>query len=308
MEEGPSVARPGPSSKKEGGGRREEESTQEVEETSTRRAILTIDGPRFPASPAFRPSLSPTVPPRARLRRRHDVDPAALAVGAQARHRRSHRRRDAAEARPVRGAAARHRLRRRDLPFPDATNSDWRLARHRVRRQERVLRAAAADAAGVLPGAPDRRPDVSRDQRPQRGANDDRARDHVLREHDPRVHRRDRADGVDRREDDADRAGAFAVRVDRGPLFRQRDPHAVRGHPGSARRSERGRSRGAGRCPGRSRLHAGDARDRAISCRQRGVRSPQPRADPPPGALLPEHDALSRVRVAAGAVVREPAR
>ena len=79
--------------------------------------------------------------------------------------------------------------------FPDAPHHHRRVARHRIRHPQRLLRAAAADAARVLPGAAHRRPDVARDQRSERRAHDDRAGGHVLREHDARVRRRDRADG-----------------------------------------------------------------------------------------------------------------
>ncbi len=48
--------------------------------------------------------------------------------------------------------------------------------------------------------------------------------------------------------------------------------------------------------PRRPRLQPGGARDRAVPRGQRGIRAPQPRADPAAGHVLSEHDAVSRVR------------
>ena len=69
---------------------------------------------------------------------------------------------------------------------------------------------------------------------------------------------------VDRRAADADRAAAAAAGVDQRQVLRQRDPPAVRGDPGAARRPERGRAGNARRRPRRARLQPGAARDRAL--------------------------------------------
>ena len=98
----------------------------------------------------------------------------------------------------------------------------------------------------------------------------------------------------DRRPVDADRADAAAVRVDQRQVFRQRDPHAVRGDPGAALRHQRRRAGGARGRARRARLPAGAARDRALPRGQRRIRPPQPRADPAAGHVLSEHDALPR--------------
>ena len=130
---------------------------------------------------AVPPQIPATIQHRSRLRRHDDRDPAAVTVGAQARDRRSQRRRDSFQAVALCRPAPRHRDRRRPLPLPDAEDHHRRVARHRVRRPQRVLCPPAADAAGVLPRPQDRRPDVARDQRPQRRADDDRSGGHVLR-------------------------------------------------------------------------------------------------------------------------------
>ena len=75
---------------------------------------------------------------------------------------------------------------------------------------------------GLLPGAPDRRPDVARDQRSQRRADDDRSGGDVFGEHRPGVRRRHHADAVDRHAADADGADPAAAGLDQRPLLRQR--------------------------------------------------------------------------------------
>ena len=104
------------------------------------------------------------------------------------------------------------------------------------------------------------------------------------------------------------RADPAAVRDDHRPLFRHGHPQAVRGDPGAALRGQRRGPGGAVGRPGRARLPPGGARERAIPAGQRGVPAAQPRADPAPGGVLPEHDAVSRLRIAAGAVAGQPGR
>ena len=173
-----------------------------------------------------------------------------------------------AQARLLLGRAPRHRLRRRGLPLSDAADPHRRLARHRVRRPQRVLRAAAADAAGLLPGAADRRSDVARDQRSQRRAHDDRPRGDVFRQHHPGVRRGDPADALARYPADADGAAAAAARLDQRPVLRRGHPQALRGDPGAARQPQRHRPGGAGGRARGARLQPGGARDRAVPRRQ----------------------------------------
>ena len=136
---------------------------------------------------------------------------------------------------------------RRVLSLRDAPDHHRRVARHRVRPAQRLLRASAAARPRVLPAASHRRPDVARDQRPERGADDDRSGDHVLGDHRPDVHRRHHPDGVDQPAADAVRAGAAAVRLD---LRRATSAPSFTGGSSasrsSCRRSARSRRR---RCP-----------------------------------------------------------
>ena len=73
-------------------------------------------------------------------------------------------------------------------------------------------------------------------------------------------------------------------------------------------RNQRGGPGGVVGCPGGARLPAGGARERAIPPGQRGVPAAQPRADPAPGGVLSEHDAVPRLRVAPRALAGEPRR
>ena len=115
-----------------------------------------------------------------------------------------------------------------------------------------------------------------------------------------------RPDVVDRRAADADRAAAAAARVDQREVFRQRDSPPVRGDPGAALRPQRGRAGDARPASASSAPTARSRRDRAVPRRQRGVRPPQPRADPAAGHVLSEHDAVSRARLAARPVAGQP--
>ncbi len=162
---------------------------------------------------------------------------------------------------------------------------------------------------GYYQAAPHRRPDVARDQRPQRGAHDDRAGGHVFGEHRPRVRRGDRADAVDRRAADADRADPAAVRVDRRSAT-------------SAARSTSGSRRSRRSCPTSapsSRKRCRASASSAPTGRRRTRSSGSARANDEylrrnrvlirlQGAFYPEHDAVPRPRLAARAVARQPRR
>ena len=85
-------------------------------------------------------------------------------------------------------------------------------------------------------------------------------------------------------------------------------PQALRSDPGAARQSERHRPGGAGGRARGPRLQPGSPRDRAVPRREPRIRAPQSCADPAAGPVLSEHDALSRFRVAAGALAGQPPR
>ncbi len=137
------------------------------------------------------------VPPRLCLCRRRQRPDAGRAMGPQVRHRRSAELVDARRGPSIRGCAVPAGAGGRILPLPDASHHHRRLARFRVRPPQRFLRSAPAHAPGLLPAHAHRRPDVAGDQRPQRGAHDDRPGGHVRLEHRPDIHRGDRPDGVD---------------------------------------------------------------------------------------------------------------
>ena len=159
----------------------------------------------------------------------------------------------------------------------------------------------------LLPGAPDRRPDVARHQRPERRADDDRAVGDVLR--------RTRCSASWRRSTLMLAIDPRLTLLSLIPLpfvsisvkyLRQRDPPALRADPGAALRGQRRRPGVALRRPRRPRLPAGSGRARALPPRERGVPAPQPAADRAAGLLLPEHGVLPRARRDAGAVARQP--
>ena len=224
----------------------------------------------------------------------------------EARHRRSEQRRHSSEARDVCGASPRGRDGRLRVPVPDAAHSDRRLPRHRVRPPQRVFRAAAADAAGLLSGPSHGRPDVARDERPQRRPDDGGSGGDVLVEHAAGVRRGAHPDELDRRAADADGTPAASARLDQRKVLRQRDSHPLRSHPGPALRHQ---CRGPGsvvRSPRSARLQSGAPRACALPRRECGVRAPQSRADSPPGHVLSEHDLLPRAGIASGPVVGQP--
>ena len=203
-------------------------------------------------------------------------------------------RRHAREARAVRGASARRRAGRARVPVPDAAHHHRRLARHRVRPPQRLLRAPRSRCRSAYYQA-QRTGDLM-----SRATNDLNAVRMMIGPavmysantvlvfvvaHHP--------DADDRRAADADRADAAAVRLDQRQVLRQRDPHALRGHPGAAVRHQRGRAGSAVRRPRGPRLRPGGARARAVPRRERRVPAPQSRADPAAGRVLSEHDAAS---------------
>ena len=90
-------------------------------------------------------------------------------------------------------------------------------------------------------------------------------------------------------------------------LLRQRHPQAVRGDPGAALRDQRRRRRRRCRACAWSAPTAGGVRDRAVPRGQRRSTSRRNRVlIRLQGAVLSEHDAVSRLRLAAGALARQP--
>ena len=256
-------------------------------------------------------SLRAPLPGRGRagpaVRADRDRHPARRPVGAAPGHRRPHRRRrPAAGPRRLRGLPPRHRGRRRVLPLPDAAALRHRVPRHRVRHPQRLPAPPAAPAAGLLPGPPDRRPDVARHQRPVGGADDGRAGGDVRGLDRHRLRRRHRPDAVDRSVADRDGADPAAVRVAGGLRLRHGDPSTLRADPGPALRAVGGDPGSAGRRPGRARLPAGGGRTGPLPPGQRGVPAPQPAADRPPGAVLSEPHVPARRGRARGAVAGRP--
>ena len=154
---------------------------------------------------------------------------------------------------------------------------------------------------------PHRRPDVARDQRSQRRADDDRPVGHVLRQHAADLRRGAGDDAGDRRAADAAVAHPAAVRLDLGeatsaaPSTRrfERIQAQLSEVSAVAQESLSGRARG-------SRLPAGGGRARTFPPGEPGVRAAQPQPDRAAGLLLPEHVVLSRARVDAGALAGQP--
>ena len=190
--------------------------------------------------------------------------------------------------------------------FQDAPHHRRRVARVRVRAAQRVLRPPAAARPRLLPAHAHRRPDVARHERPQRRAHDDGPGGDVHVEHGPDVRRGGGADGLDRPVAHGRRARAAAVRVALRPLLRQGDSRPVRADPGPALDGERDHAGVAVGRPRGARLPAGAVRARSVSRRQRRIRPPQPRADRPPGDVLPEHGPAHGDRCAAGPVAGQP--
>ena len=115
------------------------------------------------------------------------------------------------------------------VPLPDALAHDRRFAADRIPPAWRCLRTPGASGAVVLPGKPNRRPDVPCHQRPEQRAHAVGPGDHVLGEHDPDHDLHDHPDDQHRLETDDRRVDSAPVRLLRGPSVRAPDPPFERG-------------------------------------------------------------------------------
>ena len=234
-------------------------------------------------------------------------------MGAQVRRRRprgrhlGRRRGGRRPAWPLRRRDHRHGLRRRSVPVPDAPHHHRDVPRGRVRPAQRVLRAPPTPAAGVLPGPPDRRPDVARHERLVRGTDDGRPGHHVHGHHVDYVRRGAGPDAVDLAEPDPSGTAAAAGRLDRGEAVRGRDLRPFGENPGTVGPPERHRPGGVGGGPRRAGLSLRAGRDRPVPRGQSGIRRPESADGPGAGCLPPEPCSVPRPLGARGPLDRQPA-